>query len=87
PLALLNERQLVDLRLKIFNYLGEHGLPGEVGRDLMEGFVMDAASTLRIETLRDWEGFLAWIGAIDEDALDERMRQCFATNLYSAQLF
>ena len=87
PLALLNERQLVDLRLTIFNYLGQHGLPGEVGRDLMKGLVIDAASSLRIETLRDWEGFLAWIGTIDEDALDERMRLCFAENLYSAQLF
>ena len=87
PLALLNERQLIDLRLTIFNYLGEHGLPGEVGRDLMERIVMDAATTLRIETLRDWEGFLSWIGTINEDALDERMRRCFTENLYSAQLF
>ena len=30
----LIERELIDLRLALIHYLGEHGLPGEIGADV-----------------------------------------------------
>jgi hypothetical protein len=86
PIELLNERELVDLRLMVIDYLGRHRLPGEVGGDLMAGAVLDAGSSLHIETPGDWEGFLAWLAGLDDDFFDREMRRCLKAGLYTAQL-
>jgi hypothetical protein len=83
---LLIERQLVDLRLRIVEYLGRLQLPGEAGNDLMMQAVLTAPEDLQIETHADWESFLVWLRSLDDDFFDEGMRQCFADGLYSAQL-
>ncbi len=85
PQELLAERQLVDLRLRVVEYLGRLALPGEVGSDLLTRAVLDAPVGLHIETLADWEGFLLWLRTLDDGFFDERMRHCFADGLYSAQ--
>jgi len=86
PLELLNERQLIDLRLRVLEYMGRLGLAGDTGSDLMMRAVLDASLHLHIETLHDWEGFLLWLRTLDDNFFDEGMRQCFAVGLYSAQL-
>jgi hypothetical protein len=82
----LRERQLVDLRLAIVTYLGHHKLPGEVGADLMHRLLFRAADDLRLETSKDWEGFIEWLGEQTHNQFDGMMRECFASGLYSAQL-
>jgi hypothetical protein len=87
PIELLNERELVDLRLRIIDYLGRRRLPGEVGGDLMAGAVIDAGSSLFVETPADWEGFLAWLSRLDDDFFDKEMRRCLEAGLYTALLY
>jgi hypothetical protein len=87
PIELINERELVDLRLRVIEYLGRNRLPGEVGGDLMTGAVLNAGSGLHIETPRDWEGFLAWLSGLDDKFFDEEMRRCLAVGLYTAQVY
>lgn len=87
PIELLNERELVDLRLRIIDYLGRRRLPGEVGGDLMAGAVIDAGSRLFVETPADWEGFLAWLSRLDDDFFDKEMRRCLEAGLYTALLY
>lgn len=87
PIELLNERELIDLRLRIIDYLGRRRLPGEVGGDLMVGAVIDAGSSLAAETLADWEGFLAWLSGLDDDFFDKEMRRCLEAGLYTALLY
>jgi hypothetical protein len=86
PVELIHERELVDLRFRIIRYLGDHGLPGEIGFDLMVQAVVAAGGGLSIETLYDWQGFLRWLKTLDDGFFDEVMRQCFSDGLYSAQL-
>jgi hypothetical protein len=85
PLTPVYERELVDLRLKVLDYLGRLGLPGETGGDLMWRAVSSANRDLEIETYNNWEGFLRWLHTLDDEFFDEGMRACFADGLYSAQ--
>jgi hypothetical protein len=87
PIELMNERELVDLRLRIIDYLGRRRLPGEVGGDLMAGAVIDAGSRLFVETPADWERFLAWLSRLDDDFFDKEMRRCLEAGLYTALLY
>ena len=86
PVERLRERQLIDLRLSVIDYLGRHRLPGEVGADLFTDLLFAVPHELLMETARDWEGFLAWTAMLDEESFDERMRKCFASGRYFAQL-
>ncbi len=86
PVERLRERQLIDLRLSVIDYLGRHQLPGEVGADLFTDLLFAVPRELLMETARDWEGFLAWTAMLDEKSFDERMRKCFASGRYFAQL-
>jgi hypothetical protein len=86
PVERLRERQLIDLRLTVIDYLGRHGLPGEVGADLLDDLLLAVPRDLLPETPRDWEGFLRWTAEQNEDHFDERMRRCFASGRYFAQL-
>lgn len=85
PVERLRERQLIDLRLSVIDYLGRHLLPGEVGADLLTDLLLAVPQELLLETARDWEGFLAWTVSLDEASFDERMRSCFASGRYFAQ--
>ncbi len=86
PVERLRERQLIDLRLLVIDYLGRNHLPGEVGADLFTDLLFAVPRELLMETARDWEGFLAWTAMQDEKSFDERMRKCFASGRYFAQL-
>ncbi len=86
PVERLRERQLIDLRLSVIDYLGRHRLPGEVGADLFTDLLFAVPRELMMETARDWEGFLSWTAMLDEKSFDERMRKCFASGRYFAQL-
>jgi len=85
PVERLRERQLIDLRLSVIDYLGRHRLPGEVGADLLTDLLLAVPQELLLETARDWEGFLAWTASLDDASFDERMRSCFASGRYFAQ--
>ncbi len=86
PVERLRERQLIDLRLSVIDYLGRNNLPGEVGADLFTDLLFAVPRELLLETARDWEGFLEWTALLDEQSFDERMRKCFASGRYFAQL-
>jgi hypothetical protein len=85
PIELLHERELLDLRVTVVDYLGRRSLPGEVGGDVMRRLVSRLPSELELHGPRDWIGFLRWLVALDDDSLDERMRKCLKDGLYVAQ--
>ena len=79
------ERELADLRLAVVAYLGRRGFPGEVGADLMLAVLEEMPRELKIETGRDWSGFVDWTDGMDDDYFDGRMRRCLARGLYRLQ--
>jgi hypothetical protein len=83
----LFERELLDLRISLLAYMGQHGLSGEVGADLMPFLLSGAGSEMRLENDRDWEGHLRWVNQLDGDYFDEKLRQCFSVGLYSVADF
>lgn len=78
----LLERSSIDLRLRIVAYLGRRGLPGEVGRDLLLEVLEEMPRSSRIEGRGDWEGFVIWVNEIEDEHLDERMRECLRAGVY-----
>jgi hypothetical protein len=85
PIRLVNERELVDLRLMVIDYLGRHWLPGEVGGDLMAGPCWkDRACTSRPRAT----GGLSWPGLPGSTTTSStgEMRRCLKAGLYTAQL-
>jgi hypothetical protein len=75
----------VDLQLTILVYMGRHGLPKAVGKDLLSNVLRSDLDELRYTTPRDWIGVLAWLRSIDDDKLEERLRQCFTAGWYEMQ--
>jgi hypothetical protein len=87
PIDLIYERIFIDLRLTIIDYLGRHGLPGAVGGDLIRQTTVRAPLEVVASGPRDWRAVLRWIATLDDEYLDERMRQCLQDGLYTAQGF
>jgi hypothetical protein len=83
----LAEREVLDLRLRIIEYLARNDLPGETGADL-EVYVLERVSReLRLEGEYDWETVVAWINRIDDDYLDQGIRWCMERGFYRVQDF
>jgi hypothetical protein len=86
-MAALFERQMLDLKLVIIDYLGRNRLPGVVGQDLMAMVLPKATSRPALEGVRDWEGYLRWLNLLDDDYLDDKLRQCMRQGLYTVKDF
>lgn len=82
----LVERQGVDLRLAVLDYLGRYRLPGDVGADLMAAALRDLATRLQVLTRLDWESIARAMRELDDDYFDEVMRTCLADGRYSLQM-
>jgi hypothetical protein len=83
----LAEREVLDLRLKIIEYLASNDLPGETGADL-EIYVLGRVSReLRLESEQDWKSVVAWINRIDDDYLAQGIRWCMERGFYRVQDF
>ncbi len=78
----LVERQLLDVRLRLVEFLGKRQLPGEVGRDLALP-LQRRAGDLRLLSHRDWEGHIAWINQLSDGDLDEMLRGLLEAGLYT----
>jgi len=76
------EREIVDLRLAVIDYLGRKGLPGNLGADLILPVLEDMPDEVDPATDRDWETVVRWISAMDDAYFEERLRQCMVDDLY-----
>lgn len=81
------ERELLDLRVWLFAHLGRHGLPGEMGADILRMLLSDLAADLKLESLRDWHSHLRWVNGRDAAYFEEKVRTCLASGLYSLRSF
>ncbi|MBP7147871.1 MAG: hypothetical protein KBD01_10025 [Acidobacteria bacterium] len=83
--AALREREWIELKLAIADYLGRRDLPGMVGADLLLRQLHRLACGMPQEHRGDWEGFVRWTTALAETALDEDLRACLVDGLYRAR--
>ncbi|MDX1389114.1 MAG: hypothetical protein R3344_07985, partial [Acidobacteriota bacterium] len=83
----LAERELVDLRLTIIEFLAAYDLPGEVGADLEMYLLGRAPRELRLEDEDDWQSVIAWLGELDDDYFGQGMRWCLKRGYYRVQDF
>jgi hypothetical protein len=80
----LEERSLADFKLAVVRYLGRRGLQGVVASELMAMVVADmrAAAT---EGPRDWQSWVRFTSALDDDRFDAAMRTALERGLYSLE--
>jgi hypothetical protein len=86
-LAALIERCMIDLRFAVLRYLGKRSLPGEVAAELFRSVLREATESMRLENLRDWEGHIAWVNALDDAWFDSKLRELFTEGYYTARGF
>ncbi|HUP22437.1 MAG TPA: hypothetical protein VNB06_05800 [Thermoanaerobaculia bacterium] len=86
-LAALIERCMIDLRFAVLRYLGRRALPGEVAAELFRSVLREASESMRLESLRDWEGHIGWVNALSDEWFDTRVRELFTEGYYTARGF